>query len=81
MIKTACNIKEIDCIKYYPCLKIVKHRGLVEHRGLIVLFTEKSTGICIKLDKGSRYAIGEYRHDWIEDEFILFNDILTLQNV
>ena len=67
------NVKK-DTTKY-PCLKHVKN----EWGMCVVLFTANNTGVVVYTTMKYWY-VGEYREDWIEPNFTLFDGTITLSN-
>jgi len=46
--------------------------------GLVVLFNKRSCGTCVYGD--NEHKVGDYREDWIMENFVDYNFELTLQN-
>lgn len=53
----------------YPCLKKFSRDNI------IVLFIAPNTGMCVA---GNR--IGEYSENWLEADFLYFQETITLRN-
>ena len=57
----------------YPCL-------MKSMSGIIVLFIDKHTGIVVSNEGDDDNNIGDYRTNWVESSFVLFEGSITLSN-
>lgn len=70
-MKSIVNKTEVEQVDEYPCLKI-------SNKGNIVLFIGREAGTCIHT--AAFHEVGEYRGNWEESNFELFNGTVSLSN-
>ena len=60
----------------------LNYPGLMKaiYGGFIVLFVERCEGIVVNDEGDNIYSIGDYRTDWVEDSFEVFEGEVTLSN-
>ena len=58
----------------YPILKQYKNE-------FVVLFSSPKTGMIVHVFKNSTYFLGQYSETWEEDNFISYNNKISLKNI